>query len=164
MHVDNLSSEGDYNMVVNYTNAFNTGMNKNKYAQMLSDSKIALCPTGAISKETFRFYEALKSGCIILGNALPKLWFYEPLTFFHTKWHSVREAVGFVMSLGDEEMQRISDRNLHLYKTTLSPEPIVNYMVDELNKVMDHIRRGEPLEVNPEVIGMAKIKARMEDI
>jgi hypothetical protein len=41
----------------------------------------------------------------------------------------------------------------------LSPEPIANYMVGELNKVMDHIRRGEPLEVNPEVIEMAKMKA-----
>tara|TARA_R110000751_G_scaffold86231_2_gene171784 strand:+ start:338 stop:1246 length:909 start_codon:yes stop_codon:yes gene_type:complete len=159
-HVDDFLDQSDYNMFINYTDGFNKGISKHEYAQMLSDSKIALCPTGAISKETFRFYEALKSGCIIICEVLPKLWFYEQLMFCHTKWHSIKEAIDFVMSLGDEEMQKISDTNLRLYKTILSPEPIAKYMLNELNKSMEYINKGHAVEVNPEIVRMAKFKAK----
>lgn len=160
MHVDNLVSKDKYNIVVNYTKTFNTGLSKNKYSEMLGNSKIAFCPAGAISRETFRFYESLQSGCIIINEALPRLWFYEHLTFFPTKWHSVEDAVDFAMSLGDEEMQKISDSNMYLYNTILSAKPIADYMLRELSGVLDCIKKGETLDINPELLGMANFKAR----
>ena len=146
-------------MNISYTDGFHGGMDKPEYAEALSDAKIAFCPAGAISRETFRFYEALESGCVIIGDTLPKLWFYEPLVFFPTKWHSVEKTIEFVVGLGDEELQKISDRNLDLCKTMLSPDPISNYMVNEINIVMNAVKEGRQLEIDPTIIHMAKAKA-----
>ena len=157
-HIDNVCDLGKYNISMNYTDGFHSGMPKDKYAQMLGESKIAFCPAGAISRETFRFYEALASGCVIIGDTLPKLWFYEPLVFFPVKWHSVEKTIEFVLSLGDEEMQKISDRNLKLCEDMLSPQPISNYMVNEINKIMDCVEQKKTLDIDPTIISMAQAK------
>jgi hypothetical protein len=48
------------------TNYFNSGLSKKKYARLLCDSRIVLCPGGFTFKESYRFYEALEAGAIPL--------------------------------------------------------------------------------------------------
>ena len=60
-----------------FTNGFRQGMNGEEYSSMLSDSKIALCPRGFISPETFRHFEAMRAGCVIISEPLPQTYFYE---------------------------------------------------------------------------------------
>lgn len=45
------------------------------YLLSLAMSKIALCPTGN-SVETYRLFEAMRAGCVIISEPLPKHWFY----------------------------------------------------------------------------------------
>ena len=59
------------------------------YAQMLGDSKFALCPPGQDSMDSFRLYEALEAGCIPVTTArTPKL------PVFPSYWHAIMRSAG----------------------------------------------------------------------
>ena len=48
------------------TSSFNSGLSKEAYAQLLSNTQVVLCPRGWASVETYRFYEALDAGAVPL--------------------------------------------------------------------------------------------------
>ena len=50
--------------------------NKDDYVETLANTKISLVPRGT-SVETYRFYESLKAGCVIVCERLPNTWFYD---------------------------------------------------------------------------------------
>jgi hypothetical protein len=45
------------------------------YSELLSQTRLCLVPRGN-SPETFRFFEALRAGCVVVCEALPDHWFY----------------------------------------------------------------------------------------
>lgn len=45
------------------------------YSETMADSQICLAPRGS-SVETYRFFEGLRQGCIVICNRLPNHWFY----------------------------------------------------------------------------------------
>jgi hypothetical protein len=46
------------------------------YSRSLMNAKVVLCPRGNFD-ETFRFFEAARSGCVIITEPLPDRWYYE---------------------------------------------------------------------------------------
>jgi hypothetical protein len=46
------------------------------YSAALMDSAICLCPRGG-SVETFRWFEAMRAGCVVVCETMPPFWFYE---------------------------------------------------------------------------------------
>lgn len=61
------------NGIVNATDGFAKGMTQEEYIHTMCRSKFVFCPPGAISKDTFRFYEALESGCVPIVDDIPPL-------------------------------------------------------------------------------------------
>ncbi len=47
-----------------------------EYSRNLMNAKVVLCPRGNFD-ETFRFFEAARSGCVIVTEPLPERWYYE---------------------------------------------------------------------------------------
>ena len=47
-----------------------------RYSEIMADTKIALAPRGS-SIETYRFFEAMRQGCVVMCNRLPPHWFYQ---------------------------------------------------------------------------------------
>jgi hypothetical protein len=45
------------------------------YSEIMRDTKICLAPRGS-SVETYRFFEALRYGCVVICDRLPAHWFY----------------------------------------------------------------------------------------
>lgn len=74
---------------VKYTDGFNTGLDHHQYIQILNNSKVCLCPQGATSNESFRFFEAIKLGTVPMVETLPKFWYYELAPVFFTRWESL---------------------------------------------------------------------------
>jgi hypothetical protein len=54
----------------------NDALNESIYSEKMMNTKICLVPRGT-SFETFRFFEAMRYGCIVIGEALPLRWFYD---------------------------------------------------------------------------------------
>jgi hypothetical protein len=46
-----------------------------RYTEIMADTRIALAPRGS-SVETYRFFEAMRQGCVVICDRLPPHWFY----------------------------------------------------------------------------------------
>ena len=46
-----------------------------EYARRLAASRYALCPRGNV-EETYRFFEAVRAGCVAIGEPLPARWYF----------------------------------------------------------------------------------------
>ena len=46
-----------------------------RYSEIMADAKICLAPRGS-SVETYRFFEGMRQGCVVICNRLPPHWFY----------------------------------------------------------------------------------------
>ena len=46
-----------------------------RYSEIMADTKICLAPRGS-SVETYRFFEGMRQGCVVICNRLPPHWFY----------------------------------------------------------------------------------------
>lgn len=62
--IDTVSERSDGYLLVN--DDFNSGLPKDAYAQLLSDTQVVLCPRGFRAAESYRVYEALEAGAIPL--------------------------------------------------------------------------------------------------
>ena len=65
------------NSYVKFYSGFNNGDNYKTYAHFLQNSKIVLSPKGFYSTECFRFYEAMRQGCIVITEELPHVECYQ---------------------------------------------------------------------------------------
>ena len=82
-----LEKRGDkYKHYVKYTEAFGSGLDHQEYIDLLNNSRICLCPTGAFSNESFRFFEAIAMGAFPMVEMMPKFWYYEQAPMFFTDW------------------------------------------------------------------------------
>jgi hypothetical protein len=46
-----------------------------RYSEIMADTKICLAPRGS-SVETYRFFEGMRQGCVVICDRLPPHWFY----------------------------------------------------------------------------------------
>lgn len=65
------------NSYIKFYSGFNNGDNYTTYAHFLQESKIVLSPKGFHSTECFRFYEAMRQGCIVITEELPHVECYK---------------------------------------------------------------------------------------
>ena len=83
---------------INISHGFNMGLNGEEYSQRLHNSKIAICPHGNVSVETFRLYEAMRSGCVIVSPPLPDSEIYKTSNVVQVEnWH--KNAAPVIMEL-----------------------------------------------------------------
>jgi hypothetical protein len=89
-----LSETGDnFKSKIIFTDGFGKGLPHKEYLQILNNSKLCLCPCGATSEETFRFFESLMMGAFPLVERLPKFWYYEIAPFFNGRWEFLNKAI-----------------------------------------------------------------------
>ncbi len=63
-----------YGTTASFTESTMTGAG-DRYTEIMADTKIALAPRGS-SAETYRFFEAMRQGCVVICDRLPPHWFY----------------------------------------------------------------------------------------
>ena len=87
---------------IEFTNGFNKGLPPKEYMELLADSRLSLCPCGAYSMETFRFFESILMGALPIVDRLPKFWYYEEAPFFRGPWSSLdntlSKALNFIQT------------------------------------------------------------------
>lgn len=95
------------NSYLRFTDGFGRGMSGEEYARHLVNSKIALCPRGFRSRETFRHFEAMRAGAIVLSERLPPLHCYEnsPIVVIDD-WRGVRKIVSRLLASPAELAER----------------------------------------------------------
>jgi len=148
-HLDRLvDKSGDkFKYFIKYTDGFGQGLSQEEYMDVLSESKISLCPQGAHSYETFRFFESVMMGAIPIVEQLPRLWYYETSPHFKTVWRDLDRTLSKILNF----TQMPTCRNF-LYQ-------VANYCNDTLNpkNLAKHLRdkvkiRKATLDMNKQTL------------
>ena len=111
------------------------GLEMSDYAEIMYDTKIALCPSGYTSSETFRYFEAAKAGCAIISEKKPDVWYYEDhphLTI--DNWLRLPEYLEILFS-NSERILELSNRTRKWWETKCSPKAVANYIKEQLDEV-----------------------------
>ena len=69
--IDYRAQRPEYNSHVLWYEGWNNGDIISSYCDVMNDTKIALVPTGSASRESFRFFEAMCAGCIVINVGMP---------------------------------------------------------------------------------------------
>lgn len=151
-----LSKSGNkFKYIVEFTNGFNGGLSHSEYIQLLNDSKIVLCPPGACSLETFRFFESIKMGAIPMVERLPKLWYYENSPFFQCKWHELDFYLSTSLNYLNSTASRIMFEKLAIYNMrVLNEQSLAShlYMVlQNRNNIDNKIIQAEIQKIRKEL-------------
>ncbi|SHJ09048.1 hypothetical protein SAMN02745146_2253 [Hymenobacter daecheongensis DSM 21074] len=113
---------------------FRSGMTPDKYTELLYNSKIVLCPTGILSQETLRHYEAMRAGCIVISDPLPDTFYYtgSPMIIMHD-WSKLDALVKDLLG-NPQRMSEIQQKTLAWWKDVCSEEAVAQYMLDTLRR------------------------------
>lgn len=127
----------EFNCLYKKTDSFAKGFALDEYYKYLENSKVAFVPTGVVIPESFRFFEAVKSGCIIvttypIKNEKFKNWYYEDCpAYFIDSWSEVNHD--FIRNLlNTENPIEYSNKNRNYYNKFISPRAIANYILGVL--------------------------------
>jgi len=111
------------------------------YADELGRTKVLLAPRGG-SVETFRFYEGMLAGCVVVTEPLPPFWFYRGSPAITVRdW---RRLPGLLHDLlGDPAgLDERSDAARRWWDERLSPSALGGYMAERLNSTSVGVTRS----------------------
>ena len=102
------------------------------YADELGRTKVLLAPRGG-SVETFRFYEGMLAGCVVVTEPLPAFWFYagSPAVVVRD-WDDLPGVLDGLLS-DPAGLERRSRESLAWWNERLSPEAVGHYIARCLN-------------------------------
>lgn len=109
-------------------------MNTHEYAEILADSKIILSPRGFFNTECFRFYEALRQGCIVITEKLPVTDYYHSENYIEVdSWNNIDHLIPTL--LGDsDKMEQLSLKGREYYQNVLSPMGVAKYISSKIKE------------------------------
>jgi hypothetical protein len=121
-----LGTTNDFGLEVNFP------QDKRTYSEKLMDTKICLAPRGS-TFETNRFFEGLRYGCIVIGQALPKSWFYEGSPAIQlSNWHELEQIIAGILD-NEKLMQIQQEKSLQFWQEKCSEVLVGRFMAAKLN-------------------------------
>jgi hypothetical protein len=123
--LDTLKSS--FNVFSQVTPMFRLGLDIDDYYRALGDSKICVVPDGT-SQDTFRYSEAVGSGCIVITTTKPDLWYYKDAAVLFLKDWSLLTEKG-VRGLLDNILDVPKEEILEYYNRCLSERAVANYII-----------------------------------
>jgi hypothetical protein len=117
-----------------FNDGFNNGMDGEDYNFILRNTKIALVPKGWVNSETFRLYEAMKWGCVVISEELPTRTYYKDIPIIQvTNWNDgLRIANELIRDI--TTLERMSKANREYYKRNLSTEATADLIINTITK------------------------------
>jgi hypothetical protein len=97
------------------------------YAQRLMDAKVCLAPRGTTA-DTWRLFEGLKSGSIVITNPLPDEWYYRDAPVIQVDDWSELEGVMLPLLADETRMQQLQDRALDYWKNVCGDQALGRYL------------------------------------
>jgi hypothetical protein len=132
--LDRLSC-GQHERFVLFYQGWAKGLSIPEYARVMYNSKVALCPKGYTSSETFRYFEAARAGCVIISEPKPDVWFYEDAPHIEINdWLELPNTLPSILD-NQELLKHHHELTKKWWKEKCSPEAVGKYITKELNKI-----------------------------
>ena len=111
------------------------------YGSLMTKTRIALCPPGFLSSESFRIFEAARCGCVLLvGNATEEphplqldLWYYEGFPGVIVKDWSDLSVIDELLK-DPQRLQEISDATVEWYNRCIHPQAVGTWMTQRIKE------------------------------
>ena len=104
----------------------------NVYAHNMAQSKIALCPK-SISHETFRLYEAMRAGCVVVAARQLQSWFTNDWPVIEIDdWGELKDVASEILN-DNQRLQEISEKTRLWWKENCSEEAVALYIARKLS-------------------------------
>lgn len=102
------------------------------YSENMMETKICPVPRGA-SLETYRFFEAMRYGCIVITESLPSRWFYnESPAIKINDWSKLEEVVKTLLK--DKQLiKKKHNESLKWWRDKCSETAVGEYIAMKLN-------------------------------
>lgn len=131
--IERIEAAGRYRSFVSFNDDWRTGLGTEQYADLLYDTKIALCPSGIHSPESFRVFEALKAGCVVVTTVKPKTWFYEGWPAVEVgHWSEARHRIDEMLD-DPRLLTELQERHLRWWAEKCAEEKVAEYIAGELS-------------------------------
>ncbi len=118
------------------------------YSQTLMHSKICLAPRGT-SADTFRLFEGLRYGCVVITERLPKRWFYQEAPVLQVDdWRELQVLIPKLLQ-NPYHMQQLSEAALHWWQTVGSEEAVGQWMAQKIRACLavQHTKAPKPIDL-----------------
>ena len=111
-----------YGTTASFTESTMTGAGDH-YTEIMAETKIALAPRGS-SVETYRFFEAMRQGCVVICDRLPPHWFYVGCPAIQIDDWANLEAEVKALSADPERLADLHRRSLAWWDEKLSERAV----------------------------------------
>lgn len=118
--------------IIKFTTGFGSGLNRDEYNKVLYNSKIVICPYGAVTPETFRHYEAMRAGCVIITLKMPEVFPFQNAPIIQlNNWD---ELVPTIKSLLEDQskLENFHAATLDWWRTKCSEDAVARYVIEKL--------------------------------
>lgn len=118
------------------TGSFRESINsdRNSYLENMMRTRFALIPRGA-NLETFRFYEAIRYGCIPVGEVFPCSYIYDNAPIVRLKdWSDLDQVLSQLLS-NPAKLQSLHQQALQWWRDIVSEEACTNMILEALAKL-----------------------------
>lgn len=117
---------------------FNKGMDSELYQYFIQHSKIALCPRGWTNSETFRLYEAMKYGCVVISEELPDREYYKGIPIIKVKNWSEGVKIAQNLLKNPKKLEQMGLNNKRFYESNLSPKATAEIIAKKLKNNLEN--------------------------
>lgn len=119
-----------YGTTASFTESTMTGAG-DRYSEIMADTKIALSPRGS-SVETYRFFEAMRQGCVVICDRLPPHWFYAGCPAIEIDDWSHLDALVDALLADPERLAELHRQSLSWWDEKLSERAVAQVIARSL--------------------------------
>lgn len=126
-----------------------------RYSELMANSKICLAPRGS-STETFRLFEGMRQGCVVICDRVPRHWFFADCPFIQLDdWAELAPCVNALLS-DPERLSELHRRGLDWWQRRCSAQALAGVMANRLARVPQAGGRlkesaGDVVELEPQI-------------
>jgi len=120
------------NGFVHFYEGWNKGLGPEKYSEIMSQTKIALVPCGSASLDTFRFYEAMSCGCIVLSINQNNYEFMKNSPHIHVENWNPYIIQQYIENLSKDQLETLSVKSREFWETNLSPKGAAKFILSKV--------------------------------
>ena len=103
------------------------------YSNRVMNTRISLVPRGA-SYETYRFFESIRFGCLVIAEYLPDFWFYRDAPVIRiSDWKNLEEELNALLN-NPSKAELMHQQVLNWWETKCSEKALGNFMAQKLNE------------------------------
>lgn len=120
---------------IKFTNKFGTGLSSDSYYEYLYNTKVAICPPGYELNHTYRHYEALMAGCIVLSLETDNEGYFDGAPIIQV--NNWKDGLLLASNLLKEEdvIKEISFKSTEYFNNHFSAIAVALYVAEKLSSI-----------------------------